>query len=366
MLILDVLDEVPDPRGYNSQHDLTDVLFVALAAVLCGARHCTEMALFAEARLELLRTIVPLRNGAPSHDTFSRVLGALDPAAFQQSFGRFLAAFGAEVGRAGAQVAVDGKSLRRAYEKGQACMPPLVATVFDCDSFMSLSQKVTRGGDERAAAIEALSLLSLKGRIVTADALHTNQAMTQAIRAGGGHYVLALKNNQSTLAKAAEAVLDKAAQNPKTPICETEEVAHGRQELRRVIVAPIVQPPCKKPLTDLVAVARVEGWRTVDGKTTHAVRTHALSDPRMRPGDVMRSVRHHWSIENKLHWQLDVLLDEDQSRTRKNNGPANLAVLRRLALNVFRAEPTKIPLRHKGLLARWTDEHLIKLVTHMR
>jgi predicted transposase YbfD/YdcC len=366
MLILEVLEEVPDPRGYNSQHDLTDVLFVALAAMLCGASHCTDMALFAEARLELLRTFVPLKNGAPSHDTFSRILGALDPAAFQTCFQRFLAAFGQQArGDVQNQVAVDGKGLRRAYDKGRACMPPLVATVFDCDTFMSLSQVVTQTGGERAAAIEALNLLSLKGSTVTADALHTHQQMTRAIRQGGGHYVLALKGNSAILAKAAEAALDKAQQNPRTAICETEDIAHGRHEVRRAIVTPLVHPPCSKPLVDLVAVARVESWRTIGEKTSHKVRAYALSK-RMTPDQVLRTVRRHWSIENDLHWQLDVLLAEDQSRTRKNNGPANLAVLRRLALNVLRAEPTNIPLRHKGLLARWNDDHLIKLMTHMR
>ncbi len=366
MLILDVLGEIPDPRGYNSQHDLIDVLFVALAAMLCGAQHCTDVSLFAQARLELLRTFVPLRNGAPSHDTFSRVLGALDPVAFQACFQRFMAAFGQQARyEAQGHVAVDDKGLRRAYEKGRACMPPLVATVFDCDTFMSLSQVVTQTGGERAAAIEALNLLSLKGSIVTADALHTHQQMTKAIRQGGGHYVLALKGNKATLAKAAEAALDKAAQNPRTPICETEETAHGRHDVRRAIVTSLTQPPCKAPLTDLAAVARVESWRTVEDKTTHKIRHYALSK-RMAPAEVLRTVRRHWAIENDLHWQLDVLMAEDQSRTRKNNGPANLAVLRRLALNVLRAEPTNIPMRHKGLLARWNDEHLIKLITHVR
>ncbi len=366
MLILEVLEAVPDPRGYNSQHDLTDVLFVALAAVLCGAQHCTDMAFFAQARLELLRGFVPLRNGAPSHDTFSRVLRALDPVAFQTCFQRFMAAFGQQARyEAQGHVAVDGKGLRRAYEKGRAHMPPLVATVFDCDTFMSLSQVVTQTGGERAAAIEALNLLSLKGSTVTADALHTHQKMTQAIRRGGGHYVLALKGNKATLAKAAEAALDKAAQNPRTPMCETEETAHGRHEVRRAIVTSLTQPPCKAPLTDLVAVARVESWRTVEGKTTHKVRHYALSK-RLAPAEVLRTVRRHWAIENDLHWQLDVLMAEDQSRTRKNNGPANLAVLRRLALNVLRAEPTNIRPRHKTLLARWNDDHLIRLITHVR
>ena len=125
MLLTEILDDVPDPRGYNAVHDLTDVLFVALAAVLCGAVHCTEMAFFAKTRLALLRQFVPLERGAPSHDTFTRVLGALDPQAFQAAFGRFMAAFGeqARIDTRG-QVAVDGKSLRRGYERGRVFMPP--------------------------------------------------------------------------------------------------------------------------------------------------------------------------------------------------------------------------------------------------
>lgn len=204
MLILDVLSEIPDPRAYNSQHDLTDVLFVALAAVLCGATHCTEMEVFAEARLDLLRQFVPLQNGAPSHDTFSRVLGALDAAAFNAAFGRFMAAFGEQARiDAPGHVAVDGKSLRRAYEKGRAHMPPLVVTAFACDTFMSLSQVVAEAGGEAAAAIEALKLLSLKGCTVTGDALHCHRRMTRTVRDGGGHYVLAIKGNQARLAKEA-------------------------------------------------------------------------------------------------------------------------------------------------------------------
>lgn len=366
MLILDVLSEIPDPRAYNSQHDLTDVLFVALAAVLCGATHCTEMEVFAEARLELLRQFVPLQNGAPSHDTFSRVLRALDPAAFNAAFARFMAAFG-EQARIDAprHVAVDGKSLRRAYEKGRAHMPPLVVTAFACDTFMSLSQVVAEAGGEAAAAIEALKLLSLKGCTVTGDALHCHRRMTRAVRDGGGHYVLAIKGNQARLAKEAEAALDKAAADPRTPIAETEDTAHGRHEVRRAVVAGLRQTPGPNALQDLVAVARVESWRTEGGKTTHKTRAYALSR-RMSPDEVLRTVRRHWAIENDLHWQLDVLMAEDQTRNRKNNAPANLAVLRRLSLNVLRAEPSTRPLSHKRLKARWATEELLRLLTYVR
>lgn len=368
MLILDVLDEVPDPRRCNAVHDLTDVLFVAFAAMLCGAVHCTEMALFGQARLELLRQFVPLRGGAPSHDTFSRVFAALDPDAFAAAFQRLMSAFGAQArGDVRGQVAIDGKSLRRAYQKGQAHMPPLVVTVFDCETFMSLSQAVAVAGEggEAQAAIAALELMSLKGRTVTGDALHCHRRLTHTVRQRGGDYVLAIKGNQSKLAREAAAALDKAATNPRTAIAETQDDGHDRDEIRRCFVTPFRQSPGQKTLVDLVAVARVETWRTVGDKTTHKIRAYALSR-RMTPAEVLRTVRHHWQIENNLHWQLDTLMAEDETRNRKAAGPAILSALRRLALNVLRAEPSRIPLTHKQLKARWTDSELLSLMTHMR
>jgi predicted transposase YbfD/YdcC len=365
MLIVEVLERVPDPRDTNARHELVDVLFVALVAVLCGATHCTEMALFAEARLRLLRQFVPLRNGAPSHDTFSRVLRALDPQAFNAAFGQFMAAFGAAAGKPVGQVAVDGKSLRRAYEKGRAHMPPLVVTAYSCETFMSLAQEVAGSGGEAEAAIRALELLSLKGAIVSGDALHCHRRLTKLVRDKGGDYVLAIKDNQVKLAAAAKAALDKAADKARTPRFESEATAHGRHEVRHAFVAPFRQPPGKNALIDLCAVARVESWRSIDGKTTHKVRHYALSR-RMPPREVLQAVRQHWLIENKLHYPLDVLFAEDQTRNRKDNGPANLAALRRLALNVLRAEPTKIPLNHKRLKARWNDDDLLHLITHLR
>jgi predicted transposase YbfD/YdcC len=367
MVFLEIFGEVPDPRDFTAQHPLPEILFVALAAVLCGASNCTEMALFAESRLDLLRQFIPLKRGAPSHDTFTRVLGALDPAAFNAAFIRFMAVFGeqARLDLPKGQLAVDGKSLRRAYAKGCAHMPPLVVTVFACDTFMSLSQAMAVKGGEAEAAIAALKLLSLKGCTVTADALHCHRRMTKAISDGGGHYVIAIKGNQSKLAAEAEAALDKAAANPRTKVHQTEEQAHGRHEVRRAFATPFAQTPGKNALVDLVAVARVESWRTINGKTSHQVRSFALS--RNMPAEqLLDTVRHHWRIENQLHWQLDVLLAEDLSRNRKNNAPANLAILRRLALNVLRAEPQKIPLNHKRLKARWNDQDLLRLVTHVR
>jgi predicted transposase YbfD/YdcC len=326
------------------------------------------MAWFAEARLELLRQFVPLRNGAPSHDTFSRVFRALDPEAFGRAFGRLMSAFGEQArGDTQRQVAIDGKSLRRAYEKGRAHMPAMVVTAFDCETFLSLSQEVAVAGKggEAEAAIRAVQLLSLKGALVSGDALHCHQRMTQAVRSRGGHYLLAIKGNQSKLAKEANDALDAAAARPRTAIAETHDIAHDREELRRCFVTRLRQSPGPKALEDLVAVARVERSRSVGGKTEHTVHTYALSRL-MTPADVLTAVRKHWRIENNLHWQLDVLLKEDDTRSRKDAAPASLAILRRMCLNVLKADPRKIPMSHKRLQASWGQEDCLRALTHMR
>jgi predicted transposase YbfD/YdcC len=367
MAFLEIFGEVPDPRDFTVQHPLPEILFLALAAVLCGASNCTEMVLFAEARVDLLRQFIPLKHGVPSHDTFSRVLRALDPEAFNAAFIRFMAAFGeqARLEQPRGQVAVDGKSLKRAYAKGCAHMPPMMVSVFACDTFMSLAQTMADKGNEADAAISALKLVSLKGLTVTADALHCHRRMTEAVRAGGGDYVIAIKGNQSKLAAEANAALDAAAARKSTRFHQTDEDAHGRHEVRRAFVTPFAQTPGKNTLVDLVAVARIESSRTIDGKTSHQVRCFALSR-KMSAKDLLKTVRLHWAIENQLHWQLDLTLGEDRARSRKNNAPANLAILHRLALNVLRAEPQKIPLNHKRLKARWNDQELLQLMTHVR
>jgi predicted transposase YbfD/YdcC len=368
MIFLDIFGEVPDPRDFTAQHELSEMLFMAFAAVLCGATNCTEMALFAKGRLDLLRQVIPLKHGVPSHDTFSRVFAALDPVAFNAAFMHFLAAFGDAARAPGpkAHVAVDGKSLRRAYTKGRAHMPPMMVTAFGCDTFVSLAQTVAANkGGEAEAAIQVLKLLSLQGRTVSGDALHCHRRMTEAIREQGGDYVLAIKGNQSKLAKEAKAALDKAAASKRTRFHETDEDGHGRSERRRAFVVPFTQTPGRAALVDLVAVARVESWRTVNGKTTSKTRCFALSRI-MTAKELLDTVRQHWAIENKLHWHLDVHLAEDQIRSRKNNAPANLAILNRLALNTLRATPDKIPLNHKRLNARWNDQALLNLLTHVR
>jgi predicted transposase YbfD/YdcC len=367
MLFREMFADVPDPRDGNARHDLTEILFIAVVATLCGARCCTGMAQFARARQDLLRSLIPLAAGPPSHDTFSRVLRLIDPKAFDAAFRRFMAAFGAQARLEAPTgvVAVDGKSLRRAYDSGRAHMPPLVVSVFASRTFVTLAQQVAAKGGEAKAAVEALRLLSLSGCTVTADALHCNRAMSEAVRAARADYALTIKGNQSTLARAASLALERSAADPRTPVVERQTSGHGRLETRTAWVAPIAPPNGPKALVGLVAVGRIETTRSLGSKTTSKVRDFALSRT-MTPDALLDTVQSHWSIENNLHWQLDVLFREDQARNRKDHGPANLAIVRRLALNILRAHPENIPLSHKQNRAMWQEQFIFELLTHMR
>ena len=199
--LLSILREVNDPRDFNARHELGMILFVALSATLCGAKSCVDIADFAAGRAEELREIVDLPHGPPSHDTFSRVFRLLDPQALAEAFNAFMTALRAELGLGPARgvVAVDGKSLRRGYEKGCAFMPPLMVSVWDTQTRLAIAQARAPGGNEIKATLDLLHSLVLKGCTVTGDALHCHPQMAQAIIAAKAHYVLGLKANHGPL-----------------------------------------------------------------------------------------------------------------------------------------------------------------------
>jgi predicted transposase YbfD/YdcC len=356
--------KLPDPRADNALHDLTEILFIALLATLCGATSCSDMALFARMKAYLLRPILTLKHGFPSHDTFSRVFRMLDPEAFERSFRVFMKAFAAaaNIKRASGVVALDGKALRRGYERGKSHMPPVMVTAWAAQTRMALASVVASDNNEAAAAIQLIGLLQLKGCVVTADALHCHRAMAEAIVARGGNYVLAVKANQPALLRDAEAAIAVAERKGRRPAA-TRQAAHGREETRIAIVASAPTMARKHDFPGLTAVARIVSTRGDDKPATR----YFLMSHRYSRKQVLQIVREHWGIENRLHWPLDVVLDEDLARNRKDYAPANLAVLRRLALNVARAHPdTKTSLRAKLKRAGWNDTFLFDLIGHMR
>jgi len=198
-----------DPRAANARHELSEIMFIAIAATLAGAKTCVEMAEFGEAKETLLRKVLELPHGIPSHDTFSTVFRTLDPAAFASIFARFATAFGTAIGQDDV-VAVDGKAMKRAYEKGKQSAPRMMVTAWGAEARMSLAARPVVKGDETNAAIAMLANLDIEGAIITGDALHCNRKMARTIIDGGADYVLPIKGNQDSLLSDARAKIGSA------------------------------------------------------------------------------------------------------------------------------------------------------------
>jgi predicted transposase YbfD/YdcC len=349
--------QVDDPRAGNARHDLMELMFVALAAVLCGAEDCTDMALFARSKLSCLRQVLKLEHGPPSHDTFSRVFRLIAPEPFEAAFAQFTAAF---AGALKGVVAIDGKALRGAYGRGCKATPLHLVNVWAAEARLAIGQRLAPGRNEVLGAQQALALLRLEGCIVTADALHCRRDTAQAILDTGADYALALKANQPKLLAQAQALIEAAEADPQA--AQEAWRGHDRVENRMAVVvgAKDIDFP------GLAAVARVETLRKpTDEPQMRIVRWFLLSTP-LSAERMLQVAKLHWTIENQLHWVLDVVLDEDASRSRKDNAPQNLALLRKLALNILRRHPEKGSIKGKIKRAGWDDAFLLSLLGHMR
>jgi predicted transposase YbfD/YdcC len=361
-----IFRSLPDPRAPNALHDLLDILVIALAAVLCGAKCATDMALFGESKEKLLRQFLRLEHGIPSHDTFSRVFRALDPGSFEQIFRRFIAAFAKANGiKLTGVVAIDGKAVRGAYERSKSATPLQMVNVFATEARMVLASRKAPGRNEAQGALEILQMLSLEGCIVTADALHCSRPFAAMVLKRGGQYVLALKRNQSKLFAAVERRFVRAGK--RSVAKSIDPSIHDRRESRRATVIRDTSVAAANRFPGTVALARITSRRRLHGR--HAdkpvVRYYLLSKF-MAASRLLQTVRNHWGIENRLHWVLDVVFSEDRGRARKDNAPENFAVLRKLAINIIRAHPARISMRQKVKRAGWDDAFLLDLLSHMR
>lgn len=364
-MILSILREVRDPRDFNARHEVSAMLFIALAASLCGAKSCVDYADFAAANEADLAEIVDLPHGAPSHDSFSRLFRLLDPAEVAAALTQFARAMREALGLGAPKgvVTVDGKSLKGGYERGRACMPPLMVSVWDAETRVSIAACRAPGGNEVAGTLAVLKTLSLKGCIVTADALHCHPAMAKAVQSAGAEYALGLKGNHGPLHAAAVTAFAQADAKGGLPFHECSERGHDRQEWRCASVLPC--PSDAPAFPGLQAIGRIEAERRCGDKVETSTRYIALSTM-LTPARLLEIVRTHWSIENNQHWQLDVSFHEDSSRTRKDNAPQNIAVIRRMALDILRTHPDKRSIARKMKLASWNREFFYDLFAHMR
>jgi len=353
-------EELDDPRTGNAAlHDFYELLMIALCAVLCGGQGATHMARFAAAKEPFLRGFLKLENGLPSHDTFSRLFRLLDPDRFRAAFQRFMARFSESVQGV---VSIDGKVVRRSFDKASGKSALHMVSAWGCEQRLVLAQIATdEKSNEITAVPKLLEMLSLKGTIVTTDALNCQRDIAKQIVDQGGDYALALKGNQGTLHDDVSRYLN----DPESKVSTSKPVVdadHGRIETRTATISTDIdwlQEHHQWP--GLVAIGKVHRIRETSAKTTTETAYYLLSTALSveRFNEVVRS---HWGVENGLHWRLDVVMNEDQDRTRLDNGPHNLAVLRHMAMNVMQKDTTKESLRGKFMRAGWDERYLARLL----
>lgn len=349
--LITILREVPDPRvDRTKDHELTDLLVIALCTILCGGDSFYDMEDFAQVRQEWLKTFLPLRNGPPSHDTFNRLFQAMDPNAWADALGRWTQSVRTALG--GEVVALDGKSLRRALNQGED-MRTIVSAWATQSGLLLGQRKVRDKSNEITVVPELLQMLELSGCIVTADALHCQKQIAKEIIEADADYVLALKGNQGTAFREIKSFLDDAVDRNSSGLVykETIDKGHGRLETRRYWQSEKIDWFAdKNEWEGLSSVGLVESVREKNGNKS-VERRYYLSSLKTNIDQFAGAVRGHWSIENQLHWVLDVIFGEDQSRARSENAAENLAALRRLAVNLLRKDK-KCKRGAKGKLMR--------------
>ena len=365
---IDYFAALADPRLEDRcDHKLIDILFIAICAVICGADGFTDMEEFGLAKEIWLRQFLELPNGIPSHDTFGRVLARLNPKAFQQCFLDWVRA----VAKITDQeiVPIDGKTLRRSHDKANGQRAIELVSAWRRSHRLMLGQiKVAADSNEITAVPQLLRLLELKGCIVTLDALHCQKDTAAEILKQEADYVLALKGNQSSLYNEVESFFD-AIVNERTfgyeiSQHETVDGEHGRIETRRYwqVNAPdYVKEKAAWP--GLVSVGMIEARRELNGQTSQEKRYY-LSSLGVDAKRFAEAARGHWSIENSLHWILDMVFREDDSRVRVGHAAENFGLLRRMAVNLLQQEKTlKRGVKTKRLKAALDDRYLLKVLT---
>ena len=352
-----------DPRRGNAgRHDLLEMLMIALCTVLSGGEDCTDMAEFARVKLGFLRGFLKLEHGAPSHDTFSRLFRLLDAEQFRGCFQQFMTRF-AETCQG--VVAIDGKVLRRSFDKASGKSALHMVSAWGCEQRMVLGQVATDAKSNEITAVpKLLKMLNLEGCIVTVDALNCQREIARQVIDQKGNYALALKGNQGTLHDDVRTFLD----DPETELSvsnSTVDGDHGRIETRTSMVSTdIAWLQQDHDWPGLTAVGKVVRAREMADKTTTETAYYLLSTP-ITPERFGEVVRSHWGVENRLHWCLDVTMNEDRMRNRMDNGPQNLAILRHMALNLIRKESSKGSLRKKLKRSAWSDAFLARVLAQL-
>ncbi len=362
--------ELRDPRIERTKlHKLIDIITITICAVICGADGWNDIELYGKCKYKWLKKFLELPNGIPSHDTFARVFSLLNPEQLQQCFLKWIESISQIT--FGEIVALDGKTLRHSYDSSKDKSAIHMVSAWATTNGLVLGQrKVDDKSNEITAIPELLKVLSLKGCIVTIDAIGCQKKIIKQIVSQDAEYVIALKKNQGGLYERVEKLFEQARLNDCQDLIKSEyrqsSNDHGRKETRYCQILTNINQEIDPngEWKDLNSIACVDYLRTEKGKTSLEKRYFISSINAQGPKSIALAIRKHWCIENQLHWVLDVSFNEDDSRIRKDNAPENLAIIRHIALNLLQQEKTlKVGVKNKRKNAGWDDKYLIKVLT---
>jgi predicted transposase YbfD/YdcC len=366
--LLQHFSALTDPRIERRKlHKLIDILAIAICATICGAETWEDLELFGNAKQQWFKSFLELEHGIPSHDTFRRVFARLDPEEFQHSFLNWVrSTFELTSGQV---VAIDGKQARGSSDRGAGKAAINTVSAWASDNQLVLGQVQTEEKSNESTAVpELLQMLELRGCIVTLDAMGCQREIAEQIINKEADYVLSVKGNQSNLEADIRdyfdwALQDKFKQTVYSQYTETNG-DHGRLEVRRYYTTRDIEWLRNKAAWKGVqSIAMVEREREILGEETTLERSYYLSSLAAEAKVIGKAIRRHWTVENSLHWVLDVGFGEDRSRIRKGNAPQNLATLRHIALNLLKQEKSlKVGMKSKRLKAGWDEAYLLKVL----
>jgi predicted transposase YbfD/YdcC len=342
---------------------MEDIIFITIAAVICGAETWNEIETYGETKEAWLRTYLRLPNGIPSHDTFNRFFSALNPEAFEASFVSWIQAVSSLT--EGEVVSIDGKALRGSRDSRGKQAIHMVSAWANANQ-LSLGQvKVNEKSNEITAIPKLLEVLALKGCIVTIDAMGCQREIAKAIVAKDADYILAVKSNQGNLE---ESVKDTVRFILPADEWKEEDIGHGRIESRHCSLYKdlsfIENAQCWQSLSAVVKIESVRYIKSTgkEEKNTRFYITSSLASAEV----IAKAIRSHWGIENQLHWQLDVSFSEDQSRKREGYAAQNFSLINRIALNLIKHECSKRKsIKAKRLSAGWNNDYLLKILLNL-
>jgi predicted transposase YbfD/YdcC len=365
--LLSHFERLEDPRrAYLVEHPLLDIIALTICAIICGAESWEEIAEYGQSKSAWLKTFLALPNGIPSPDTISRVFRLLEPSQLQACFVSWVNSI-AELSE-GEVISIDGKSARRSYDSGQGQGAIHMVSAWANENQLVLGQvAVTDKSNEITAIPKLLDILDVSGCIVTIDAMGTQTAIAEQIVRQGGDYVLSLKGNQGNLHEDVRQLFDWAHKSQFNAIehetHQTLDKGHGRLEIRRYWLLENVEHLENAPQwAGLKRVGMVESQRRITGKPTTIERRYYLTSLDGGIEQFANAVRGHWGIENNLHWSLDVVFHEDDSRIRSGHAPENMTLMRKIALNLLVKESSKGSKKAKRLKAGWDNDFLIQVL----